>query len=181
MKKLYELVTQILFNPKAAVISLKSEEISIEKIFREYLLILCVIPAVATFLGWWGSYQFSFGKSFLISLIFYFFIVFGIWLTGYIASAVSPTFGGIKSPIDGLKISFIAWTPYLISSILNILPRISILTVFAVFYGIYLFYLASEEIVRIPKEKKTPFVLSIGVLMLLIWYIGRIIYSWGRV
>jgi hypothetical protein len=181
MKKLFERVKRIIVDPQEAIVSLKAEEVTIESFLREFLLPLGIVPAIATFLGWWSSYHYSFVKTLFVALFFYVLVVGSVWLTGYLLNILAPNFGATGNLIDGLKIAFIVWVPYFVACIINLLPRISILSVIAVFYGIYLFYTASEKMIGTPKEKNIPLTIIIGVLMLILWYIGRIIFFWGSI
>jgi len=179
MQKLIDRVKQILLNPKGAGKSLQADETTTYKIYQEYLSILGIIPAIATFLGWWGAYR-SFGKSLIIALVFYGFVLFGVWLTSFVSNFIGPFFGTEKTKIEWFKISVISWTPYFVACILNVLPRISILTLISIFYGIYLFHITSDDLLEVPKEKKVFLTIVFGIFMLVIWYIGRFIYQWGR-
>ena len=180
MKELFDNIKNIFINPKNVFGELKSKDVELKNVFQDYLLIICAIPAVATFLGWFGSYRFPLGKSLYVAVVYYIFIILGVLLTAILIKFISNKFGVDFDQNKILMMSAIYWTPYIVLSILNILPRISILSIIGVFYGIYLIYLSTTHTMDMVNEKKTPFSVIIGLAILILWYLLRLIYFWGR-
>ena len=177
MKKFFERVKLIFTNPKEYVSFMMSEEVSIVDLFREYILILCVIPCITTFLfGLGGPQDPSLFNSLVIAILIYLIFVFGIWLTGYLMSFLSQKFGAEIDLPRGFRVSAAIWTPFHVVSIIWIFPNFSIFTILAVFYGIFIFYLASQEMIKTEKEKRAAFVAVVGAIMLITWYLGYLLY-----
>jgi hypothetical protein len=177
MKKLFERVKPIFTNPKESVRSMMSEEVSIVDLFREYILILCVIPCIATFLfGLGGPQDPSLFNSLVIAILVYLIFVFGIWLTGYLMVFFGLKFGAEIDLPRGLMVSAAIWTPFLVASIIWIFPNFSKITILAMFYGVFIFYLASQEMIKTEKEKRAAFIGVIGAIMLITWYLGYLLY-----
>jgi hypothetical protein len=180
MKHLFETVRRILINPKEALEKHLERETTITDLYREYILLLCIIPAGATLLCLLGiPGAASFGSSLILTALIYVFFAGGVWLNGYLMQLIAPRFGTEIEQITAIKISALIWTPFFVASVLFILPNFSPFTFLAVLYGIYIFYLAAQKVVQADRDKKTAYIIIISLSMVLIWLIGYWIYRIG--
>ena len=145
MKKIIERVKQIVFKPKETWETIATEEATISGLFKEYLLVLAGVPALAAFLGRWiigiripfvGVYRYSFGSSLLSSVLWYVLIVVGVWVGGKVISILASHFGSARDDVKGFKVALYSYAPFLAAGVLYLVPSLSVLVTIAGLYGL---------------------------------------------
>ncbi len=185
----------ILLKPKDEWVKIKEESLSVSKFFSSYVLILALIPAVAQFLRYgligfrvpyldW--YRFSLGMAFLRAILIYGFVVGSIYVIGFIINALAPTFSSTQNLNNAMSLAVYSMTPYLVGSILYLIPFLGRLDILVGLYGIYILYLGfMTNLVDAPKEKVISYlIVSIvvaGVLIAVVWAILDTVFDVGRV
>jgi len=193
MQKIIERVKQIVLKPRESWETISTEEATVPGLFRDYLLILAAVPALATFLGRWivgirirfaGVYRFSLGASLLSSVLGYALTVAGVWVAGMVISLLATTFGSTRDDVKGLKVAVYTYTPFLAAGILYIIPSLSPLVFIAGLYGLYLLYIGLPIVMGTPKEKSLAYTVVVIVAVILIYIIvgsitGAILGAFG--
>ncbi len=193
MKKIIERVKQIVLKPRETWEKISQEEASIPVLFKEYLLILAAIPALASFLGRWiigiripfvGVYRFGFGASLVNSVVDYVLIVASVWITGRIISILASNFGATRDDVKGFQVALYSYSPMLAAGILNLIPSLSVLIFFVGLYGLYILYIGLPIVMGIPKQKSLPYTVVIIIAVVLIslirsWITGAILGAYG--
>ena len=96
--------------------------------------------------------------SALVGAIFTFgMALVGVFVLGLIIDALAPTFGGQKNQIQALKLAVYTHTPTWLAGVLQIVPLLAILGIFAGIYGIYLLYLGLPRLMKSPEDKALPY------------------------
>ena len=193
MKKIIDRVKQIVFKPRETWETIATEEATISGLFKEYLLVLAGVPALAAFLGRWiigiripfvGVYRFSFSSSLLSSILWYVLIVVGVWVGGKVISTLAPHFGSARDDVKGFKVAIYSYAPFLAAGVLYLIPSLSVLVTIAGLYGLYLLYVGLPIVMETPREKALAYTVVVVVLVILIYVIvgmitGTILRAFG--
>lgn len=183
--KLIARVQALLLSPKTEWPVIAAEQETVANLYKNYIVILAAIPAVAGFIK--GS---LIGYSVLgftartpivsgvIGMLVQYALVLGIvYVLGLIIDALAPSFGGEKNPIQALKTSAYAYTAGWVASIGLIVPWIGWLIALAgAIYGIYLLFIGLPHTMRNPPDKSvvyTVVIIIIGFVLSLV--IGMIV------
>src|SRR5690349_17422052 len=110
----------MLVEPKAEWDRIDAEPMTVGGIFKNWVLILALIPAVCSLIGMLvfglGSIlgvQLRLPASYLISnaVITYVMIVSGLFLYALLIDALAPTFNGTRNQVQAVKLAAFAATP----------------------------------------------------------------------
>jgi hypothetical protein len=155
-----------------------------------YAAPLAAIPAIAGFIGgaiigrtlpFVGHYRVPMAPA-LIGAVFSFgMALVGVFVLALIIDALAPTFGGQKNQIQALKLAVYSYTPAWIAGVLDLLPLVGILSIFAAFYGMYVLYLGLPRLMKSPPEKSLPYTVVILVcaivLSIVITVVGGLVLA----
>lgn len=158
---LVERVQAILLKPKETWPVIEGESGDIASIYKNYLIYLAAIPAVATFIGWSLIGTGMFGISFRVPIVTGFVsMIVGFamslvmtYVLALIADALAPSFNGQKNMLNAFKLVAYGATAGMVGGVLNILPALSMLGVLAGLYSIYLIYVGVPVMMKVPQEK----------------------------
>ncbi|MEP6872960.1 MAG: Yip1 family protein [Burkholderiales bacterium] len=158
---LIQRVQDILLKPRAAWPIIAAEGGDTASIYKDYLIYLAAIPAVAAFVGLSligaGGFGFSVRVPILTGLVqmivsFVLSLVM-VFVLALIVDALAPTFNGTKSQINALKLVAYGSTAGFVGGIFGLIPSLSILGLLAALYSIYLIYTGVPVMMRCPPEK----------------------------
>ena len=154
----------IVLNPKAEWSIIAEEKSDTVELFKNYIIPLSAIPAVAGFIGmsvigfsvpFLGTVRMSMLAG-ITSLIMHFvFGLVGIYLFSLIIDALAPKFDAEKNPGQALKLAAYSFTPVWVAGVLLILPSLGMLVLLAALYSIYLFFIGLPVLMKSPQDK-TP-------------------------
>ena len=158
---LVERVQAILLKPKDTWPVIESETGDIPSIYKNYLVYLAAIPALATFIGLSligvGGFGFSFRVPILTGLVNlivgYALSLAMVYVLALIADALAPTFGGQKNMLNAFKLVAYGATAGMVGGIFGLLPALSMLGLLAGLYSIYLLYTGIPVLMKAPQEK----------------------------
>lgn len=158
---LVERVQAILLKPKDTWPVIEAEAGDIPSIYKNYLIYLAAIPAVAGFIGMSLIGMGAFGVSFrvpilsgLVNMVVGFVLSLAmVYVLALIADALAPTFKGQKNLLNAFKLVAYSATAGMVGGIFNLLPSLSMLGVLAGLYSIYLLYTGIPVLMKAPEEK----------------------------
>ncbi|WP_454907675.1 Yip1 family protein [Variovorax gossypii] len=162
---LVERVQSILLKPKATWPVIDAEPADPASLYRNYVMILALIPAVASFIGLSLIGIGAFGISFRVPIVSglahmvvgYVLSLVMVFVLALIIDAMAPTFEGTRSQIGALKLSAYASTAAFVGGVFSLLPSLSIIGALAALYGIYLLYTGLPVLMRCPPDKAVPY------------------------
>ena len=185
INQVVERAKAILLNPKPTWEIIKEETKTVGQVYREYLVPLAVVPAVAMFIGrsvigvsysFMGYYRQPIVSGLVTAVLLYVLTLVGIFIMGKIIDAVAPTFGATRNDLNAFKVAAYAWTPALIAGIVNIIPMLAPVGLLASLYGIYLLYLGLLVLMACPAEKAVGYTVVCVVVMAVIYVlVGSIV------
>jgi hypothetical protein len=111
--------------------------------------------------------------------------IIGVVICALVVNALAPTFGGEKNNTQAMKVAVYSFTPAWVAGILNILPLLGALVIFAALYGIYLLYLGLPVLMKSPSDKALGYtvvvVICVIVVQIVISVIGGAIIGAGMI
>ena len=169
--ELVQRVKDILLAPQQTWPVIDAESVSTADLYKNYVLILAAIPAVASFIG-----MTIFGFSMMgVTVRIPFFSGVAQLVTGYvlslamvfivalIADALAPTFGGQKNQSSALKLVAYGSTAGMLGGIASLIPSLSVLGFIAALYSIYLIYLGLPVLMKCPQPRALAYTAVIMV------------------
>lgn len=163
--KLIDRVVAILTRPQATWDEIESEPGDVATIYREYLLILAAVPAVAGFIGlsligvggFGSTYRQPLFSGLVNMVVGYALTLAVIYVVALIADALAPTFGGQKNLVNAVKLVGYASTAGLVGGVFSLIPALSMLGLLAALYSIYLLYTGITVMMKVAHEKALPY------------------------
>ena len=178
---------KIIVSPKTEWDVIAAEATPNQQLIVGYVLPLAAVSAVAAFIGqvlvgvsvpFLGTVKTGFLAG-IVGLVFTLVMaVVMVFVVGFIADALAPSFGGQKNLPQAVKVAAYSYTPVWIVGILAILPALMPLIFLAWLYTVYLMYLGLPKLMKAPQEKAVlgrfpPAMAKIGVIGLtLLWVTG---------
>jgi hypothetical protein len=167
-------VKDILLTPKQTWPLIEDETTDVAGLYKNYIMILAAIPAVAGFIGMsligFSAFGVSVRVPFLTGLanlvVSYVLSLVMVYVIALIVDALAPTFGGQKNQMNALKLVAYGSTAGMVGGIFSLLPPIAMLGLLAALYSIYLIYVGLPTMMKCPEEKALPYtavILACGV------------------
>lgn len=185
INKLIARVKAILMTPKTEWPVIAAEPANVPDLYKNYIALLAIIPAVAGFIkgsligyGMLGvHYRTPVGAGITGAIVGYVLSLAMVYVMALIIDALAPTFNAQKNPVQALKTVGYAYTASWVASAATILPGIGWLVALAgAVYSIYLLYLGLPFTMKAPAEKAGGYTaVSIIVAIVLSWVLALII------
>ncbi len=162
---LVQRVQDILLKPKDTWPVIAAEPGDTVSLYKDYLIFLALVPAVAGFIGMsligFGGFGFSMRVplvSGLVNMVVgYALSLAMVFALGLIANALAPTFGGTKDPVSALKLVVYGSTAGFLGGVFSLIPDLSILGLLASLYSIYLIFTGVPVLMKCPPEKAVAY------------------------
>ena len=132
----------ILITPKTEWEVIKNEQTSTADLFTKYVMILALIPVVATFIGQsligislgpFGSYKIPVTNGLIYAIVYYILSIAGVYLVAFIIDALAPSFGSTKNMDASLKVAVYSYTAAWIAGIFGVIPILGILRILVLY------------------------------------------------
>ncbi len=168
-------ITNILTKPKEEWAVIATESTDVATLFREYIVLLAAIPAIASFIGmtivgipapFLGTIRIG-----LVSGLVHLLVGYVLTLVSYLVAAIvieklAPTFESRGSLLQALKMVAYASTPVWIAGVLAIYPPLGMLLLIAGIYAVYLFYLGLPYVMQTPPDKALVYTIASAVALI---------------
>jgi hypothetical protein len=181
---LVDRVKNILITPKTEWEVIKNEQTSTSDLFTKYVLILALIPVIATFIGQsligislgpFGSYKIPVSNGLIYAVVYYILSIVGVYLVAFIIDALAPSFGSTKNMDASLKFAVYSYTAAWIAGIFGIIPILGILGILGL-YSLYLMYLGLKIVKDTPQDKLVGYLVVVIIIAIVIYFvIGMIV------
>jgi hypothetical protein len=171
-------VMGMLKSPAAEWDVIDGESATVPGLFTGYVMILAAIPAIAAIL--WAvlasSIHFALPFAPMLGLGFgiatavatYVVELVAVFLLGFLADALAPSFGGEKSQIQGMKLAAYTPTAKWVASVLNIIPPLGVLAgLVGGIYSLYTFWIGAPKLMKVPADKAVGF----NIVLILAWIV----------
>ena len=181
---LVDRVKNILITPKTEWEVIKNEQSTTADLFTKYVMILALIPVVATFIGQsligmslgpFGSYKIPVTNGLIYAVVYYILSIAGVYLIGFIIDALAPSFGSTKNMEASLKVAVYSYTAAWLAGIFSVIPVLGILGILGL-YSLYLMYLGLEIVKDTPKDKLVGYLIVVIIIAIVVYFvIGMIV------
>ena len=166
-------VKAILMSPKTEWPIIAAETATIADLYKNYVIILAAIPAIALFISMsivgLGFGRMSIGTGLTMAVVTYVLSLVGVFISALVIDALAPTFGSAKDQIQALKTAVYSMTAYWVASAFQIIPGLGSLVVLAGgLYGLYLLYLGLPFTMKTPADKTVPYTTVIVVCTIVV-------------
>jgi hypothetical protein len=182
---LFERAKNILITPKTEWEVIKVEQTSVSDLFTRYVLILALIPALATFIGQsligismgpFGSFKIPVGRGLLYLVLYYGFTVGAVYVLAFIIDALAPSFGSTKNFLASLKVVVYSYTAAWVIGILQIIPILGFLSILGSIYSLFLLYLGLKIVKDTPQDKLVGYFIVVIIIAIVVYFlIGMIV------
>lgn len=175
-----ERVKAILLAPKQTWPVIEAETTDTASLYKNYIMILAAIPALASFIGmtligvsvFGVSVKLPFMTGLIQLVVSYVLSLAMVYIISLIVDALAPTFGGQKNSMNALKLVAYGSTAGMVGGIFGLIPMMSMLGLLAALYSIYLIYTGLPTLMKCPEEKALPYtavilVCGIGAALIL--------------
>lgn len=160
-----ERVKDILLAPKQTWPIIEAEAADTASLYKNYVMILAAIPAVASFIGMslvgFNAFGVSMRVPFMNGLAQmatgYVLSLAMVFVVALIVDSLAPTFGGRKNPLNALKLVAYGSTAGMVGGIFGLIPSASMLGLLAALYSIYLIYVGLPILMKCPEDKALPY------------------------
>src|SRR5687768_9312161 len=177
---LVERAKNILITPKTEWDAIAADATPTQGLIVGYVLPLAAVAAVAAFIGqvfvgvsmgFMGTMRIGLVAG-LVGLVFSLVMAVAmVFLIGFIADALAPSFGGQKNMNQAVKVAAYSFTPVWVAGVLNILPMLGILVALAGLYAIYLIYLGLPKLMKAPQEKAAGYTAVVVLASIVVWVV----------
>ena len=174
---LQQRVIGILTRPADEWRVIQSEPATVEGLVRNYAAPLAAIPAICRFIGFsllgfsvpfFGAVRIGIVRSFVGAVVSWVLVLVGAWIAAIVIEKLAPTFKSQGSTAQALKLVVCSMTPVWVAGVLNLVPWLSVLTVIAALYSVYLFYLGLPIIMGTPSDKVIPYMLVSAFVIIVV-------------
>ncbi len=157
----------IMSAPEAEWPVIAAEPHDIASLFTGYIAVLALIPLVAELIYLLAVGE-SFGGSLALVISAYVMTLINVAILAVVSSKLAPLFDGVDDINQAFKLSAYAWTPALIGGAFLIIPWVGgLLRFLCSLYGIYVYYQGITQMVRVPAERRIPYLALIFIVMVL--------------
>ena len=161
----------LILSPEDEWAAIEAERKSVPALYRDYILLLALIPPFAGFLG---GYFFGFGhaaglaglslQSGLVrAALQYALSLPMLYVVAFVLSSLAPHFDGKSDDSRALTLAAYSYTPAWLAAIFSLVPGLRWLDVLG-FYGVLVFYHGLPRMLKIPKDNADVFTLAALVL-----------------
>ncbi|MCZ7566263.1 MAG: YIP1 family protein [Burkholderiales bacterium] len=177
LDKLLARALNILFQPRGEWPVIAGERTAPVALYLNYVAILALIPAVATFInlafiGTLHAGRFGAGVAFASAVAGYVLSLVMVFVVALIADALAPSFGGRKDLDQALKLTVYSMTASWVAGALTFLPVIgALIALLGGVYALYLFYLGSPVLMKVPESKAVGYTAVIVAIAIVVGFV----------
>ena len=175
----------ILLTPKTEWPVIAAEPTTVAELYKNYIVILAAIPALAGFIrgsligyGAFGiHYRVPIASGITSMIVGYALSLALVYVMALIIDALAPNFGGQKNPLQALKVAAYAYTASWVAGVGQIIPGLGwLIAVAGGVYAIYLLYLGLPVLMKAPPDKAGGYTaVSIIIAIVLGWILAMIV------
>lgn len=175
MSSLVQRITGILLKPKQTWLQIAAEETDITTLYTQYIMILALIPSIASFIGMSLVGPDAGGHTALVPLfngvlsmvVGYVLSLAMFYLLALLAERLATNFAGEKNRVAAMKLIAYSSTSSMVGGIFSLFPALWFFGWLTSLYSLYLLFLGVPIVMKSPQEKALPYtvVLLIGSLI----------------
>lgn len=164
-------VQAVLTRPRETWTHIAMEDDDIARIYKDYLIYLAGIPAVAGFIGQsligFGAFGFSVRVPIVQGLVGmvvgYVLLLAMVYVLALVANALAPKFKGRRHLPSAFKLIAYGATAGMVGGIFSAVPSLAMLGLLAALYSIYLIYTGIPVLMQAPQDKSAGYTATLVV------------------
>jgi hypothetical protein len=166
----------IIMTPTTEWPIIAAEAKSPKEILLQYALPLIAIGPICSILGSFLA-TYSLGVSFYIATAIVSFVlsIVSLYLLAFVANFLSSNFGGKNDFPSAFKLVAYSYTPVWVAGVLGLItgliPGLTFLSLLALGYGLYVFYLGTTPVMAVPQDKAIGYVVIYVVSAIVLYLI----------
>lgn len=181
-----ERIKNILMNPKNEWGVIEKEETSVQELLFGYLLILALIPGIASFLGYWlfgykvplmGHVSGTFAMGIRQGLLAFVSPVISAFVAAFVINLLAESFDSLKDFRKAFQLVVYSYTPALVVGVVMIFPSLGLIATLASIYGLYLLYVGLQPMMKTPEKKVTGYFVVSLLVMIVVSIVVAAIFS----
>ena len=177
---LIERSKNICLTPKTEWPVIEPEATGAMTLYTTYIMLLAAIPAVASLLSMSviGSFFGRIGLGFAVTaaIVGYAMSLIMVFVIAFIADVLAPSFDGQKNMSQALKLTAYSMTAAWLAGIFNIIPVLGwLLSLLGSLYSLYLFYLGSSVMMKVPEQKSVGYTVVIVIVAIVTGFVISLI------
>lgn len=168
----------ILMNPAAAWQTIKSEPTTVKDIYQNYLVVLALVPALATFIAlvvigisipFYGTYRAPFFGTLVSQVVNYAVSLGMVYVAALVIEKLGPKFEAKTDTVSSFKLVAYSMTPAWVAGIFVLLPGpiMLIASLLGAVYSIYVFLQGVQPMTSVPDNRKTGYV-AVSALVIIV-------------
>ncbi len=142
-------LSQMVFSPNTAWLTIRNEPLTATQIFEKYVFILSAIGPICGAIGYVQSDRLTFEEGLYLGFSAYGLILLFFFGATYLCHLLSPVFGGNLSMDYSAKLVVYSFMPFFVFLAFFLFPPISFLSLIGA-YGIVLFYRGIPILSAVP-------------------------------
>ena len=176
---LVERARSLLLQPKSEWPVIEAEPSSPRELYTGYVMILAAIGPVASLIGmsvfgvdipFMGRIRTPLLQGVTTAVLSYGLSLVMLYVLSRIINWLAPRFGGLRDPVQALKVAAYACTAAWVGGIFSLIPTLSIFGLLAGFYSLYLLYTGLPVLMKSSPDRSigyTASVVAIGILVMI--------------
>jgi len=173
---LVERVKNILLQPRQEWPVIEAESTDPGSLYTGYIMPLAAIPAAAGFVGasllGFGvlgvTYRVPILRGLTGAVVQYVGILVGVYVLALIIDALAPTFGGMKSRVQALKLAAYSSTASWLAGIFLLVPGLRALSILGL-YSLVLLYIGLPVLMKSPQDRTIGYTIAAIVCAIVIY------------
>lgn len=170
-------IKAILLSPATEWPVIASERTDVAAIYRNYVVWVAAIPAIASFIGFsligvgrmGGTFRVPFFSGIVNAVMSFVLGLVLVYVMALITNALAPKFEGRADFLAAFKLSAYAGTASMVAGIAYLIPALSMLALVGSLYGVYLIWRGLPVLMKCPPARATPYT---AVLMVCGFVVG---------
>jgi Yip1 domain len=155
-------IKNIPMSPKTEWPTIAGEATTTQALYTGYIMILAAIGPIAMLLRSTLTGTIEMIITYIISLIM-------LYVVALIVDVLAPTFGGEKNLLQSLKLVAYSCTAVWLAGIFQILGMLAgIISLIALIYSLYTFYLGVTVMKKVPAEKAVTYTVVVILCVILL-------------
>jgi Yip1-like protein len=171
-------IINLLTNPHDEWKAIAAEATDITSLYQEYFGLLAIIPALCTFLGlcvvgvrvpFLGlTVRTPIAEGMIHLIVWYICSLASVYLSAVIIEKLAPSFQSRGDTLQAVKLVGFAATPVWLAGVFSLVPSLSLLSLIAGLYAIYLFYVGVRVVMQTPAEKVLAYMVVAGLVVMVV-------------
>ncbi|HYK82574.1 MAG TPA: Yip1 family protein [Gemmatimonadales bacterium] len=172
-----ERARRLILHPTQAWPAIAGEFTTVGPIYARFLVPMAAIGPLATTLGTivFGersilgqTYEMSFKNAVTDGILQYVLGLVAVYGVALVIDALAPTFSGQRNQVQALKLAAYGSTPFWLSGVFALVPKLTILGLVVGLYTFRLFALGLPLLMKAPREKTPGYAVVVAVAAILV-------------